>query len=109
MACVVETVTFVRQGIEGREIARKKFLLDANETEMSKVGRELRYHLNIMGMPTRLKEPTEAKPWYTIVTPKSKSVYFEWRFCYGDDAVVNKDGFAAHEWRTSVGNKNGTT
>ena len=109
MACVIEVVTLVRQGIEGREIARKKYLLNANENESSKIGRELRYHLNIMGLSTRNKEPTEAKPWHIIVTPKSKTIYFEWRFCTGDDAVVESSSFAAHEWRTTKGNKNGQT
>lgn len=99
MACVVEVVTFIRQGIEGREIARKKYKLEANDDQMSRVGRELKFKLNISGIHTRLKTPTDAKPWYTIITAKNLPTYFEWRFVYGEDAVIDKDAYLSHNWR----------
>jgi hypothetical protein len=99
MGCVVEVVTRLRDGIQDREIARKKYVLEADETSMSPLCRELKYKLNISGLHTRLKQPTETHPWYVLIPPKNKSTFFEWRFCVGEEADIPKNDFFASEWR----------
>jgi hypothetical protein len=109
MGCVVEVVTKLRSGIEDREIARKKMVLDADEVAMPKLCRELKYKLNISGVHTRLKHPTETNPWFVIITAKSAPTFFEWRILTGEEADIVTNEFHSKEWRGMRGYANGKT
>jgi hypothetical protein len=103
MGCVVEVVTKLRNGIEDKEIVRKKYAMEADETSMSQLCRELKFKLNICGVHTRLKHPTESHPWYQMITAKKVSTFFEWRFLTGEEADFATNEFYAKDWRGKRG------
>ena len=106
MGCVVEVVTKLRSGIEDKEIARKKYILKADEVQLPPVCRELKYKLNITGVQTKVKPPTSTYPWFIMETPKSKLTFFEWRFLTGEEADIVTREYQPRDWNSVKGYRN---